>query len=178
MVISTNDIFPKNPSKNNEYIFEGISKEDKLKEVIIFSKKEENWGIQKEITLEGQENIKKCQFEVNRLFKGGNLEVESYEIVKQNAEFIEDKKENKFIFKYEDLNTNKIKIEWNIKAKNSTCNYIFDENDDKLLIKIPDEDKIFFENLSNNIIKEDKSNFPNYKKLGKWVYNYMTYNII
>ena len=51
------------------------------------------------------------------MFKGGNLEIESYEIKKENAEFIEDLKENKFIFNYKNLNTNKIKIEFNVKAK-------------------------------------------------------------
>ena len=110
------------------------------------------------------------------MFKGGNLEIESYEIIKENAEFVEDLKENKFIFNYNNLNTNKVKIEWNIKAKNSTSNYIFDGNNN-LIIKIPKKDKQFFKELSDKILKEDKSNFPIYKKLGKWAYNYMTYNL-
>ena len=175
VILSTNDIFPKSKSNNNEYIFEGISKENELKEFVKFSTKKGKWNIQKEITLEGKENIQKCKFEVNRIFKGGNLKTESYEITKGNAEFIEDLKQNKYIFNYNNLNTNKINIEWNIKAENSTSNYIFDGNKD-LIIKIPKEDKNFFKNLSNEILKKDKSNFPNYKKLGKWVYNYMTYN--
>ena len=45
------------------------------------------------------------------------------------------------------------------------------------MFQIPDEDKNFFKELSDKILKDDKSNFPNYKKLGKWVYNYMTYNL-
>ena len=177
VVLSTNDIFPKNPSNNNEYIFNGISKEDKIKEFVKLSTiKNGEWDIQKEITLEAKENIEKCKFEINRIFKGGNLEEQSYEIINENAELVEDLKENKFIFNYKNLNTNKVKIEWKIKAKNSTSNYIFDGNE-KLLIKIPNEDKKFFKDLSDKILKEDKSNFPNYKKLGKWVYNYMTYNL-
>ena len=176
VVLGTNDIFPKNPSNNNEYIFNGISKEDKLTEFARLSTKKGEWDIQKEITLKAKQNIEKCSFKTDRMFKGGNLEIESYEIKKENAEFIEDLKDNKYIFNYNNLNTNEVKIECNVKAKNSTANYIFDGNKE-LIIKIPKEDKKFFKDLSDKILKEDKSNFPNYKKLGKWVYNYMTYNL-
>ena len=176
VALQTNDIFSKNPSNNNEYIFNGISKIDKLTEFVKLSTKEGEWNIQKEITLEGKENIEKCMFKTDRIFKGGNLEIKSYEIIKENAEFVEDLKENKFIFNYNNLDTNKVKIEWNVKAKNSTSNYIFEGNKE-LIIKIPKEDQKFFKELSDKILKEDKSNFPNYKKLGKWVYNYMTYNL-
>ena len=176
VVLQTNDIFPVSQSNKNEYIFDGISKEDTLKEYVKFSTKKGEWDIQKEITLEGEKNIEKCNFKIDRIFKGGNLEIVSYEIIKENAEFVEDIEQNKFIFDYKNLNTNKVKIQWNIKAKNSTTNYIFDGNND-LIIKIPKEDEIFFKELSNKILEEDNSNFPLYKKLGKWVYNYMTYNL-
>ena len=176
VVLQTNDIFPVSQSNKNEYIFDGISKEDTLKEFVKFSNKNGEWDIQKEITLEGEKNIEKCNFKIDRIFKGGNLEIESYEIIKENAEFVEDIEQNKFIFNYKNLNTNKVKIQWNIKAKNSTTNYIFDGNND-LIIKIPKEDEIFFKELSNKILEEDNSDFPIYKKLGKWVYNYMTYNL-
>ena len=176
IVLQTNDIFPINKENKNEYIFNGISKEDKLKEFFKLSVKKGEWDIQKEITLEGKKNIEKCSFKTDRIFKGGNLEIESYEIVKENAEFVEDLEENKFIFNYNDLNTNKVQIQWNIKAKNSTSNYIFDEKND-LLIKIPKEDEAFFKEISDKILEEDKSDFPIYKKLGKWVFNNMTYNL-
>ena len=180
VVLETNDIFPISQSNKNEYIFDGISKEDTIKEFVKFSIKKGKWDIQKEITIEGEKNIEKCNFKIDRIFKGGNLEIESYEIIKEDAEFVEDLEQNKFIFNYKNLKTNKVKIQWNIKAKNSTTNYIFDGNND-LIIKIPKEDEIFFEiffkELSNKILEEDNSIFPIYKKLGKWVYNYMTYNL-
>ena len=68
-------------------------------------------------------------------------------------------------------------INWKIKVKNSTSDYILNQNND-LIIKIPENDKKFFKELSDNILKEDKSNFPSYKKLSKWVYNYMNYNLL
>ena len=176
VVLQTNDIFPISKSNKNEYIFNGISKDDKIQEFVKLSNKKGAWDIQKEITLEGEKNIEKCNFTINRIFKGGNLEIESYEIIKEDAEFSEDLEQNKFIFNYKDLMTNKVKIQWIIKAKNSTTNYIFDGNNE-LIIKIPKEDEIFFKELSNKILEEDNSDFPIYKKLGKWVYNYMTYNL-
>jgi len=175
VVLRTNDIYQKNKSNDYEYFYKGISKEDKFYECMNLSIKNGEWDIQKEITLNSKENIEQCTVELNKMFKGGNLIEESYELCKENAEFIDDEKENKFIFNYNNLNTNQAKIEWKIKAKNSTTDYNFDGNEE-LIIKVPEEDKQFFKDLSDKIIKDDNSDFPIYKKLGKWVYNYMTYN--
>ena len=45
------------------------------------------------------------------------------------------------------------------------------------MTKIPPEDVQFFNNLANNIIQSDQTNYSNYKKLGKWVYNHLKYNL-
>ena len=63
-----------------------------------------------------------------------------------------------------------------LKVDNSISDYKFIEKKE-LITKIPEEDKQFFKKLSNQIINEDKSNIPNYKKLGKWVYNYLNYDL-
>ena len=177
VVLSTNDIFQKDKKKNNRYYYNDVSKEEKLYEIIKLSIKTGIWDINKEVTLNSKDNIEKCCYQVSRIFKGGNLKEEFYEIIKENAEFEEDKKNNTFIFKYNNINNNKIMINWKIKVKNSTSNYIANKNNDFLVI-IPESDEKFFKELSDNILKEDKSNFPLYKKLGKWVYNYMNYNLL
>ena len=59
VVLETNDIFPISQSNKNEYIFDGISKEDTIKEFVKFSNKKRKWDIQKEITIEGEKNIEK-----------------------------------------------------------------------------------------------------------------------
>ena len=177
VVLGTNDIYQKSKTNDYEYFYNGISKEEKFYEIIKLSiKKEGEWDIQKEITLKSKENIEKCTFKVNKMFKGGNLKEESYALCKENAEFIDDEKENRYIFNYNNLKTNTAIIEWKIKAKNSNAGYIFDGNEE-LIIKVPEEDKQFFKDLSDKIIKDDNSDFPVYKKLGKWVYNYLTYNL-
>ena len=89
VVLQINDIFPISTSNKNEYFCDGISKEDTIKEFVKFWNKSGEWDIQKEITIEGEKNIEKCEFKIDRIFKGGNLETESYEITKENSEFVE-----------------------------------------------------------------------------------------
>lgn len=174
--LSNKDIFQKDPKNNNLYIFNGISDDEKLTELFKFSLKKGTWDIQEEITLEAKNNIAQCTFLMNRLFKGGNLKEKEFEIIQENGEFVDDEKESKFIFNFKDLNTNTTTIKLRLKVENSTSDYNFIDKKD-LITKIPDEDKQFFKDLSNKILKEDKTEFPVYKKLGKWVYNYLTYNL-
>jgi len=174
--LSNKDLFQKDPNNNNIYSFNGISKDEKLSELFKFSLKKGTWDIQEEFVLEAKNNIAQCTFLMNRLFKGGNLKEKEFEIIQENGEFVDDENENKFIFNFKDLKTNTTTIKLRLKAENSTSDYNFIDKKD-LITKIPDEDKQFFIDLSNKIIKEDKTEFPVYKKLGKWVYNYLTYNL-
>jgi len=175
--ISSNEIFQKDHKNNNIYIFNGIpDDDDTLKELFKLSLKKGIWDIQQEIVLEAKNNIDQCTFMMSRIFKGGNLKEKEYEIIQENGEFVDDEKENKFIFNFKDLRENTTSIKLRIKAENSTSDYnLIDKKD--LITKIPDEDKQFFKDLSNKILKEDKTEFPIYKKLGKWVHNYLKYNI-
>ena len=140
------------------------------------SLKKGSWDIQEEIVLEAKNNIDQCTFLMNRIFKGGNLKEKEFEIIQEHGEFVDDEKENKYIFNFKDLRTNTTTIKFRLKAENSTSDYNFIDKKD-LITKIPDEDKQFFKDLSNKILKEDKTEFPLYKKLGRWVHNYLTYNI-
>ena len=174
--ISSNDIFQKDRKNNNIYFFNGISDDEQLKELFKLSLRKGIWDIQQEFVLEAPNNIDQCTFMIDRIFKGGNLKEKEYEIIQENGQFTEDEKENKFIFNFKDLKTNTTTIKLRIKAENSTSDYnVIDKKD--LITKIPEEDKQFFKNLSNKILNEDKTEFPVYKKLGKWVNNYIKYNI-
>lgn len=174
--LSHNDIFQKHPKSNNLYFFNGISDDETIKELFKLSLKKGTWDIQEEIVLEANKNIDQCAFIMNRLFKGGNLKEKEFEIIQDHGGFVDDEKEDKFIFNYKDLNTNTTTIKIRVRAENSTSDYnLIDKKD--LVTKIPDEDKKFFKDLSDKIIKEDKSEFPVYRKLGRWVNNYIKYNI-
>ena len=174
--LSSNDIFQKDHKNNNIYFFNGIAEDEPLKELFKLSLKKGTWDIQEEFVLESKKDIDQCTFMMSRLFKGGNLKEKEFEIIQENGEFVDDEKENKFIFNFKDLKTNTTTIKLRIKAENSTSDYnVIDKKD--LITKIPEEDKQFFKNLSNKILNEDKTEFPVYKKLGKWVNNYIKYNI-
>ena len=170
----TNEIFMKDPAKHNIYFYDGISNEEQLYEKIKISIKKGTWDIEKIITLSAEKNIENCVFTTNKVFKGGNLKEKSYELIKDNAEF--EDKDNKYIYTFKNLTTNKVKIGWKVKAENSTSDYKYDRGNE-LITKIPEEDKQFFKDLANKIVSEDKSNIPNYKKIGKWVHNYITYDL-
>jgi hypothetical protein len=175
-VFTSKDIFQKKPKKNNIYYYNGISNEEQLYELFKFSFKKASWDIHQEFTLEANENIEQCKFVMDRIYKGGNLKEKEFEIIQENGEFIDDEKEDKFIFNFKDLNTNKTTIKFKLKVDNSISDYKFMEKKE-LITKIPEEDKAFFKDLSDKIINEDKSNIPNYKKLGKWVHNYLKYDL-
>ena len=181
-IISTKDIFKQNQetnkTKTNIYYYNEISKEEKNLETFIFCYKRAIWEIEYEYILEAENNIKHCKFSTARLFKGGNLKEIKYDIIKENANFIDSKDKDNFIFEYKNLDTNIINIKFKIIVENSTSNYFFNENENKeLLTKIPSEDIQFFKDLANQIINSDKTNFPNYKKIGIWVFNHIKYNI-
>ena len=174
--LSSNDIFQKDHKNNNIYFFNGMAEDEPLKELFKLSLKNGTWDIQEEFVLESKKDIDQCTFMMSRLFKGGNLKEKEFEIIQENGEFVDDEKENKFIFNFKDLRENTTTIKLRVKAENSTSGYnVINKKD--LITKIPDEDKQFFKDLSNKILKEDKSDFPVYKKLGKWVHNYITYNL-
>ena len=121
--LATDSIYQKDPARINKFKYYGISKEEQLYEKVKISITKGVWNIQKEIVLTGNANITSCTFKINRLFKGGNLKEKSYELIKDNAEFEDNKTEDRYIYKYKDLNTNKIKIGWKLQAENSTSDY-------------------------------------------------------
>ena len=176
IVLSSREIFQKNPKNNNEYYYKGISNEEKLNELFKICFKKASWDILQEFSLEAKNNIEQCTFLMNRIYKGGNLKENEFEVIKETGEFIDDEKEDKYIFNYKDLQTNKTTIKFKLKVENSTSGYKFIEKKE-LITKVPEEDKQFFKDLSDKIINEDQTNIPIYKKLGKWVHNYLKYDL-
>lgn len=113
---------------------------------------------------------------MSRIYKGGNFKENEFEVIKETEDFKDDENENQYIFNYKDLQTNKTTIKFKLKVENSTSGYKSIEKKE-LITKVPEEDKQFFKDLSDKIIKEDQTNIPIYKKLGKWVYNYLKYDL-
>ena len=176
VLLTSSDYFQRSPENNNILVYNGISNQEEIKDCFQFCVKKGTWDIYQEFTLSSLSHIEKCKFIMNRLHKGGNLIEKQYDIINNYGGFTDDITEDKFIFNFNKLNTNKITLGFKINVENSTSNYKVIEKAD-LITKIPGEDKQFFISLSNMILNNDKSNLPVYKKLGKWVHNYLTYNI-
>ena len=176
IIISTKDIFQQSPEINNRYFYQGIPKEEKISELFLFCFEKAKWEIDYEYYLEAENNIKQCDFSLNRLFKGGNLKEIKYDIIMPNANLTDSTNDDRYIFNYNNVNTNRANINFKVKVENSTSNYIFNGRKE-LLTQIPNEEVQFFKNLVNQIIAADKTNYPDYKKIGKWVHNYITYNL-
>ena len=172
IVLSSKEIFQKNPKKYNEYFYKGISNEEEIHELFKFSFRKGCWDILQEFTLEAKNNIDQCTFLMSRIYKGGNFKENEFEVIKETEDFKDDENENQYIFNYRDLQTNKTTIEFKLKVEDSKSGYKSIEKKE-LITKVPEEDKQFFKDLSDKIIKEDQTNIPIYKKLGKFVYNYL-----
>lgn len=93
------------------------------------------------MTISAEKNIEDCTFTSQKYFKRGNLKERSYELIKDDATF--EDKDNKYIFKYSNLNRNVINIIWKVKVENSTSEYKNDRVINEYLTKIPEEDKKF-----------------------------------
>ena len=173
IIISTKDTLQNSPEFKNTYFYKGISNEEQICEIFKFCLEKVIWEIDYEYILKAPNNIKKCEFTLNKIFKGGNLKEIKYDI-KHEANLIDTGE--KFIFKYNNLNTNKTKIIFHIKVENSTSNFIFNENNE-YLTQIQTEDLQDFKNLVNQILNSDKSNYSDFKKIGKWVHDNIKYNL-
>ena len=176
--IKTNEIFTKDILfNNNQLYYKGIGTEDEIKEKITLTLRKYTWNINKEFILFQEKNFSFLNFKTRRIFKGGNLKEKSYEIIKNNVDkFKEDEENDTFIFNYKNLDSNKVNIILKLYVENSTSDYIY-KFGDKFITKIPEEDKDFFKNLCENIIKQNKENFPIHKIIGKWVHNYLKYDL-
>jgi ribosome biogenesis protein SSF1/2 len=86
-------------------------------------------------------------------------------------------KNNKFYFIFKNTNLNQIYINLKITFTNSINNFWYYHLKEKIIPKFFDDKYYFYFNqFALNIIKKDKSNDPNYIKIGKWIHNNINYN--
>ena len=184
VVLGTDDLFTQSSEIPNMYYYQGIPKEKRMDDTFKFSPRKAKWDIEYEYTIEADSNLyneftitdnNDCEFQINKIFKGGNLKELKYEIDKNGATLIE--QGNQYIFKYDIQNTDLTNLYFRIQVENSISNYIFNENSADYIEEIPPNELNFWKNLANQIISSDKTNRPNYKKIGKWVYKNITYNV-
>ena len=185
VVIGTGDLLAQSPEIPNLYYYQGIPKEIIKDSSFKFCLKKAKWDIEYEYTVERDSilddeftaiiNDDENKFVLNKIFKGGNLKELKYEINKNGATLIEEG--DKYIFKYDKSDKNFTNLYFRIQVENSPSNYIFNGNSADYIMKIPPNELNLWKSLVNQIISSDKTNCPNYKKIGKWVYNNITYDL-
>jgi hypothetical protein len=178
-----NDININEIDKNYKiYYWEGIVPEKGLSNFIKLSYKKARWKIEFNEKINCKNNIKDTTIIYPKFFFGGNNQETQYEISTNLSNKIDDKniieKNNKFYFIFKNTKLSQIYINIKITFFNDINNLWYYHLSEKIIPKFFD-DKYFyyFNQFALNIIKQDKSNDPNYIKIGKWIHNNINYNI-
>ena len=171
----------KNNKESNTYYWKGIVKSKKIFDYVFIGYKTARWigSVKGIIKSNKNSNLNEnVEFHIFPYFLGGNNKIHKYDVLSNNSKNIDDRnniqKDNKIIFK-----SNMRKKYAFFKIESTFSNYISPKW--KLRTTLSNQhklnDKNFFRNKAKEIISKDKSNSPNYIKLGRWVNKNMKYDI-
>ena len=169
---------------HKKYIWEGVIPKDGLNEYFRISLSKAEWEgtiFQDIETINQNDHISHVEILTPKFFNGGNLRNKEHKVICSLGEGID----NKHIFdegnKYKFLmkNVNSKKVFFQILSKFEIDIHLpwkMDLNDD-LIPKIDDENKSYFKEIANDILKKSNTNYPKFYILGKFVNKYLKYNI-
>ena len=171
----------KNNKESNTYYWKGIVKSKTIFDYVFIGYKTARWigSVKGIIKSNKNSNLNEnVEFHIFPYFLGGNNKIHKYNVLSNNAKNIDDRniiqKDNKIIFK-----SNMRKKYAFFKIESTFSNYISPKW--KLRTTLSNQhklnDKNFFRNKAKEIISKDKSNSPNYIKLGRWVNKNIKYDI-
>ena len=125
-------------------------------------------------------NIVNTVLRMPKYFESGNNKILSYNIKNNSGDFLDGfhiiQIRDKIESIYENLNTPNGFIIFDVTLEN-TSNQPFECFKDISIPKDEQDNQIKFKTLANKIIKDDKSNIPNYVKIGKWIKKNLTYKL-
>ena len=163
----------------NSYYWKGIIKSKDIFDYVFIGYKTAKWIGRIKGIIKSNKNIdSNAEFHIFPYFLGGNNKIHNYEVSNNIAKKIDGiniiQKDNQLIFKSK---MNKNLAYFLIKAKFS--NYI--SSNWKIKTLLSNNEKIkninLFKQKAREIILKDKSNTPNYIKLGRWVNKNIQYDI-
>ena len=182
VISEENDIFYPE-IKNKKYIWEGVIPKEGINEFFRISHSTAKWeaSISQEFETKYQnDHIRFVEVFTPKFYYGGNLTNEGYTVkcsLKEGIDnniIVDEGKRYRFVMK--DVNSEKAffqiisKFTVNIHLP---WKFDFDENS---FPKLEEKEKEYFKKIAERIIKEDKSNYPIFYKLGKYVNKYLKYN--
>jgi hypothetical protein len=183
VINSENDIF-KTEVLNKKYIWEDIIPENGLIDYIRISHWSAKWkcSIYQEFETEYENDyIRHVEIYTPKFYVGGNLTNQKYEIRCALNEGIDNKciqdLGNRYKFLMENVNTQSVffQIVSRFTININTPYKINIKEED--LPKLNDIEKDYFKKITLDILNNDKSNKPDYFKIGKYIKNYLTYDV-
>ena len=162
LICEENEIFY--PEDRNTFIWEGVIPKDGLKEWFKISYKKAKWQAQvsqEMVTKNPNDNISLAQFIIPRYYKGGNLDLEKYEIRCNLGIGVDNKsifeEENKYKILIENVASNKVFFQIITIFRNNVLSYWkVSEEDEKQIIEFIMKPKIYLNKLLNKLLKRTK----------------------
>ena len=165
---------------NGKYNWQGIVPYKGLMTTIIITLKKLKWKILKEINFYSENGINLVNITTPKFCLGGNNVIFSYHIENNAINKIDGKNliqiGNKIYSKYNNLNTLYGFLKFEITLENNS----YDEwicGSEIILPKDEEDNQIELSTFAIKIIEDDKSDEPNYVKIGKWVNKNINYKL-
>ena len=182
LICEENEIFY--PVNKSTYAWSGVIPKEGLKEWFKISYKRAKWQAQFSQEIESMyinDHISMAEITIPKYYKGGNIELEKYEIRCSLGSGVDNKcifdEENTYRIKMENVASDKVFYQIISTFHNNVLsNWIIDIEDEKKITNIEDEIKVSFKPVVNHILENDKSSNPIFFKIGKFVHNYLTYD--
>ena len=182
LICQENDLFYQ--ENKNTYIWKGVIPKEGLKEWFKISYRKAKWEAEMHQYIESKnlnDNIKMVELTIPKYYKGGNLNLEEYEIKCSLGSGIDNKyifeEDNTYRIKMENVASNKVFFQIIATFKNNVLsNWEISNEDEKEITPINNELKNKFKPVVNHILENNKSNYPNFYKIGKFLHEYITYD--
>lgn len=184
LICFQNDLIKIN--SDNKYIWEGIIPNEGLSDFVKCSYKKAKWKIEFLEKIESENEINDTTIIYPKYFVGGNNKIIKYDLETNFSDKIDNKniidEKNKFKFNFSNTKKKQVYIKINIIFENNIYSK-YEINISENIIKkqlstlIEDKHYYYFNSFTKKIISQNKTQEPNYIKIGKWINKNINYNI-
>ena len=166
---------------NGTYSWQGIVPYGGKNTLIALTPIKSKWKIyKKDCFFSNGGNIHYTTLKIPKYFESANNKILSYNVKNNSSDYLDGfhiiQIRDKIESIYENLNTPNGFIIFDVTLEN-TSNQPFECLKEVNIPQDEEINKIKFKTLANKIIEDDKSNIPNYVKIGKWIKKNLTYKL-
>ncbi|MDR0572014.1 MAG: transglutaminase-like domain-containing protein [Rickettsiales bacterium] len=178
-VYSLNENFTR---RDNIYVWSGkIDKNKGFFDVFQMTKKKARWEVTTRVQFTNDFILKDVVGKIPLNYVGGNNDIIEYTVYNSQVNHIDNdkikKEENFIVANFENLNSTSGFIEIRSTLENNYNNFFWLNNSDlNAILEIDRQNEPFLRTLANGILEEDKTDFPTYIKIGRWVNKNIEYD--